>query len=138
MFKDSVLDTEFKFYLAAFHNAFGVWVSCTIDCSVMSLPNILIGYVTAMLKQLSKKMENLGAESSAVEYNPEREKQYMKELVGCVRAHRKIKIMAEEIEHHFSPIVLVQGLMSSVILCTIVYFLSMVSMLNKVRIKLLK
>lgn len=129
MFKETVLDNELKFYVAAFHNVTFVYISCIIDASLMSLPNVLISYVIAMLRQLSQRMENLGVESSSADHNPEREKQYMKDLVGCVRAHRKIREVAGGIEQHFSPIVLVQGLMSTIILCTIIYFLSLVSML---------
>lgn len=134
MFKDSVLNTELKFYVAAVHNILFAMVSCSIDASVMTLPNIFISYTVAIINQLSKKMENVAMEleisddNNKVEHDVERENRYMRELINCVSIHRKVRGIAQEIEEYFSPIVLVQGLMSSMIFCTIIYFLAEVSL----------
>lgn len=128
MFKDELLNTEPKFYAAAVHNVLVVFISCAIDNSLMYLPVGFMCYIVAMVNQLVKRMEVIASDSELTDaYCVERENRYMKELISCIQTHVKIRSLTQDIGDNFSTILLVQGLMSSIILCTIIYFLSLVS-----------
>lgn len=128
VFKDDIIDTEFKFYLIATHNAVGSIIGCSINLALDCLPVIFMSCAVAMVNGLSRKIEKIGHEiQKPGKKIDNQENRHVKELVECVEIHLKVKKFTQNIEEHFSTIILVQGLMSSVILCTTVYLLSMVN-----------
>lgn len=142
MFKNSVIDTELKYYTAATYNVIDSIIGCSINVTLDGLPVIFMSCAVAMVNGLSRRIEKIGQEikvtalkkvdqrrphAKKLVQTVDKEKLHFKELVRCVEIHLKLKEFTREIEDHFSTIILVQGLMSSVIFCTTMYLLSSVS-----------
>lgn len=124
MFRQSILDTELKYYVAATYSVVGSFICCWIDIALVCIPVIFMSYAVTLLRQLSKRLEKIGDERDNLD--PERERMHLKELNDCIKIHLRITEFVRNIEKHFSTIIFVQGLMSSVIFCTIIYMLSVV------------
>lgn len=137
--KENLLDTNLKFYTVATYNAidslFGLTLNICLDC----LPIISMSYATALVEDLSTRVliicEEQEPDDSAQEIKT---KTHMMKLIDCVNIHVKIKKLTNVIEANFSTIIFIQGLMSSIILCTSVYTLSMVIVLMSITIYYLK
>lgn len=124
MVREEFFDTELKYYSAAVYNVLDTAVCCSIDITLTCLPVIFMGYAVALLEELSKRLTKIGElvkTHEGIEDNA-----WLTELVECVNLHLKIKEFTRNIEKHFSTIILVQGLMSSIIFCTSIYILSTV------------
>lgn len=127
MFRQSILDTELKYYCAAIYSVVGSFICCWIDIAIATLPVFFMAYAIAFLKQLSRRLEKIGNEIIIGRGTSiEQEKKHQKELIDCIKIHLRIKEFVRGIEKHFSTIILVQGLLSSIIFCTIIYGLSTV------------
>lgn len=128
MFKDNLINTELSFFIAAIYTLVDSFICCSINLSLDSMPVIFMSYAIAMLNQLSQRLEKIGEDQNVKANDP----RYLKELIDCVKLHIKIKDLTQNIEKHFSVIILIQGLMSSIIFCTIMYNLSMVEKISQV------
>lgn len=91
MFKEIVLDTDLKFNTAALFVTLETLLGCTIDTSLNCLPVTLISYATAMINDLSVKLQDVVFAAK----NPEKdkigqEKEIFESLKNCVEIHLKI------------------------------------------------
>lgn len=126
MLKDNIIDSELKFYCAAVFNFFDSMICSYIDVSLTYLPVLFMSYAVAFLEELSKRLSKIGKKANLKDVDSIEEAACAEELVECVKLHLKIKEFTRNIEKHFSTMILVQGLMSSIVFCTLIYILSKV------------
>jgi 7tm Odorant receptor len=72
-------------------------------------------------------LEELGVRLSRVCDEGKEDKMAMKEFEKCIEIHIKIKRFVENIEKRFSPVIFVQGSISIIVLCTLIFQLTKVS-----------
>lgn len=127
VFRESLLDTEEKFYIAAIYIFLNMIFASSLTYSLDSLPVIFMSYAVAMLRDLSKRLEKIGKEIKRPgKVVITQERLLMKELIACVKVHLKIKKFIRNIEKLFSTIIMVQGLLITIIICTSIYVLPLV------------
>lgn len=94
-----------------------------VNYSADLFPVILMAFATGLLQDLSNDMERLcspaGNEPNGIDCD--------EKLRRCIDHHVKIKKLVDDISEHFSQVVLWQAAMSSVIFCTSVFLLTIVS-----------
>jgi 7tm Odorant receptor len=88
--------------------------------SVENLPNFFNVIGTGFLEELGERLSRVCDEGKT-------DKMAMKEFEKCIAIHIKIKTFVKKFENIFSIVVCVQGSMSVVILCSVVFQLSEVS-----------
>jgi len=93
---------------------------CLVGASLDMFPAFLIAYVTILLENLCKKLTEKLIHSGS-------KKKMHENLLECIEEHRKIRQLVRGIEEINSQILLIQGLVSSIVLCTISFTLSLVS-----------
>lgn len=126
--KKNLLDTEFKYYTAALYDTVNPAIASSINLSLDCLPVFFMSYAIAIVNELSIRLEKIGEKTqNAGSESRESERCHLNELIECVNIHLKVKELTRNIEQHFSTIILVQGLMSSIIFCTCIYVLSLVN-----------
>lgn len=118
---EKFLDTELKYYLFAVYNAINFAFCPTVNIIHDFFPVLFMSFTIAMLQELSVKLTQIGL---TVE---KESKSSQLKLIDCVRVHLKIKEFIRDIEDIFSPVILVQGLIISMILCTNSFMLSLVN-----------
>lgn len=86
-----------------------------------TLPAFMMSYVTGMLEELSERLESPGEER--------RNELSSKKLIKSIKIQLKIKALTAEIGEIFGKVIWVQGFLSTLILCTTSYALTIVSLL---------
>jgi hypothetical protein len=131
------------------YGTIGFWIASTylvvhsfciaaIDVALDILPVIFMSFAVGLLNELAARLSEIGKIDARTEFDGpgnmnkylrERIKNYKtrKELVKCIEMHQKIKEFVMEIERNFAASMLIQGIMSSVILCMSAFTLSTVS-----------
>lgn len=87
-------------------------------------PVILISFLTGIIEELSDRMEQISTENDEAKAGNGEE---LKELFKCIKIHMKIQDLVYEIQEIFAPIFWAQGFMSTIVLCTTAFSLSVVS-----------
>jgi hypothetical protein len=101
------------------------------------LPAIFMSFAVGLLNELAARLSEIGKIDAGTEFDGpgnmnkylrERIKNYKtrKELVKCIEIHQKIKEFVKEIKESFAVAIFIQGLMSSVILCSTVFVITIV------------
>lgn len=119
------------------NNELGFWLSATyqmiVSCSVCGvvvvidmLPVIFMGYILAMLQQVCNRLESL-KECEAQSSGEVGKKSNEKEFLLCILSQLTIMEVTRKVEDIFSTVLLAQGMMSSLILCTTAFALTIVS-----------
>lgn len=109
----------------------GFWSACalmllnspyisTLDLALDILPIIFMTFAIGLLDELAERLEKIGSKGEKP----------VQELVHCVEVHKKIKVFIRNIEKNFSTTVLMQGVLSSAILCTSAFTMSSVNVFN--------
>lgn len=108
-------------------------IGCSIDISIHMQSVIFMCYAAGLLEDLSIRLSQITSTVQSNAVNPtksvskkEIQKYYNCELLQCIRIHLKVKEFLSNIQKNFSSIIMMQGLSTSVILCTTVFVLSMV------------
>lgn len=123
------------------NNAFGFWISafyqiivsstmCGASIAIDMFPFFFMGYIIEMLQQLHVRLENLkNHEVPFLEklIAKDRRNSTVSELKLCINYQVSILKITRKFERIFSKILLMQGLMATVILCTTAFTLSRVS-----------
>lgn len=114
------LDDPALYYTSAFYQWIGT--ICYSACNVMMdmLPVLLIGYFIAQLEHLSDRLATIRPQT-----DPKKQHHNRKELVTCINYQLKIIELVRKTEKIFSVVIFIQGLFSSVILCTTSFALTM-------------
>jgi hypothetical protein len=136
-------DTEnsfIGFWIASVFLIVYSFVAGFIDMSLDMLPVIFITFAIGSVEELTDRISRIGEESkprkakpgadmkagSSKSINKPSEKQAAKDLVKCIEIQQKIKEFTKEIQQNFSLPIFAQELMSSVILCSNAFTLSLV------------
>ena len=107
-----------------------------LDITLDMLPVFFMCYAIGLIEELSDRLENIGCHK---EENKQKKEKFIQpvrrippvddltELHKCIELHLQIKKFTNDTENCFATIILVQGVMSSIILCTTVIMMLMVS-----------
>lgn len=101
------------FWVASYYLVFNSFVVSAIDMAVDVLPCIFMSFIVGLLKELSDRLSTI---------------KNHKELIECIGIHKSLRKLVNDVEDNFSTTIFAQGLMSSVILCTCAFTMSVVSM----------
>lgn len=114
--------SEIGFWSASTYMAIILFPMSVTDITLDILPVIFMTFAIGLLEELSVRLEKIGDEKflTAKQQNSE------KELIKCIKIHKKILVFVKEIEENFSLAIFLQGLISSTILCASAYTLSTV------------
>lgn len=130
MFKDGVLDNELKYYAAAVYNMLDSLVCASLNIALDSVPVIFMSYTIAMVHELSKRLEKIGEDKIEEKQRKSQSRdRNMTELMKCVEIHLNLKGFSSQIVRRFSLMIFFQGMISSLIICTCIYILSLVTIL---------
>lgn len=134
-YKNQRLPYEIWFYFDHEKNVGGFWFLCVyqylmsmyaaaIGYSIDIFPVIFMCYIIGMIKELTLRIDKIGSRMKEFKileaYN-------FQELRKCIEIHSMIKKILSKIEHQFSAIILVQGFLNSVTLCSSAFMLTLVS-----------
>jgi 7tm Odorant receptor len=98
-------------------------VSFTMLISLNFLPTFFLNVGAGLLEELGERLSKVCDEGKE-------DKMAMKEFEKCIAIHIKIKRFIRNSEKRFSSVICLQGSMSIVILCTVIFQLSKVSFLG--------
>ena len=108
-----------------------------LDITLDMLPVFFMCYAVGLIEELSDRLENIGCQKEDEKLKKEESLQLhakqtslaedLTELHKCIELHLQIKKFIADTENYFATIILVQGVMSSIILCTTVVMMLMVS-----------
>lgn len=92
------------------------------------LPVIFMCFAVGFIDELSDRLKAIGcnSEKKSLIKNFEQSDE-LKELLKCIEVHQAIKSYILDIQNYFATVIMVQGVMSSIILCTTVFTMSLVS-----------
>lgn len=99
-------------------------VTAVVDITLDTLPVVYMIFAVGLLEELSDRLENIDCSN---EDNKEENSQALKELLNCIKIHKEVKKYIADTEKCFATIIMTQGVMSSLILCTTLFSLSLVS-----------
>lgn len=105
-------EANLGFWITTAVMSLNYYISTSVGIVFDLLPVFLMGFAIGLIEELTEVL-------SEIRNN--------EELVKCVKVHIKIKKFAKDIQDHYSAIIMMQGLISSVIFCTCSYLLSSVS-----------
>lgn len=100
------------FWSAATYTVVQSYIATAVAIALDIMPVIFIGFAVGLIEEFS---ERLGKVKTT------------QELVKCVEIHNKIKNYIAGIQDNFATVILIQGFMSSIILCVCAFSLSTVS-----------
>lgn len=123
---------EFVFWLSVFYQLIPGFIYAPTTIIIDTLPSFCISFTTGMINELSERLTNLNddlKEETKTIGNDSRakESERLKELYKCIEIQLKIRAFQEDIADIFGKIIWAQGLMSTVILCTTSFSLTIVS-----------
>ena len=109
-----------------------------LDVTLDMLPVFFMCYAIGLIEELANRLENIGCHKvnniskkekslQSIERSPSSDD--LNELLKCIDIHLQIKKFTADIENYFATIIMVQGVMSSIILCTTVVMMLMVSLI---------
>lgn len=100
------------FWSAATYTVVQSYIATAVAIALDIMPVIFIGFAVGLIEEFN---DRLGKVRST------------QDLVKCVEIHIRIKIYIKGIQDNFATVILVQGFMSSIILCVCAFSLSTVS-----------
>lgn len=98
---------------------------CCVVVSLDMLPVFFMSAANGLLEELSERLERIGSDR---ENNPKNDQKDLNELLKCIEIHLKIKHFTKATGEMFSTTILIQGLLSSILLCSTAFSLSLVSL----------
>lgn len=123
-----IVHNNFNFWCAVWYQIIDTCLGCGVLCVLDLFPVICMSYILGMLKQLSSKLEAIKShEISQGDGKASRIVVSSEEFQKCINYHLKIVRIARKVEKIFSSILLAQGVISMVVLCTTSFALTIVS-----------
>lgn len=113
-------------YPTAVFQMFSSFHNCSLCIALDMIPIFFMSYVVGFIEILRNNLEQIGA-SESINCSVLNQAQELKTLVKCVDVHIKIKRIVVEIEELFSGVLMAQGIMSVIILCTTSFSMTVVS-----------
>ena len=83
------------------------------------LPVFFMSAANGLLEELSERLSRIGENQQNIQKD-------LKELLKCIEIHLKIKHFTKATGDMFSTTILIQGLLSSILLCSTAFSLSLV------------
>lgn len=123
-----------NFWIAASYQFFAMVVGCRVDVMLEMIPVLYMIYVIAMLEQLCEKLENLKfSESGDKALNNFKEMSSQSDiktrkklkLIKLMKSHQKLLEITHEIQKIFSFVFFIRIFMTTLVMCTSVYSVSM-------------
>lgn len=117
------------FYLAAIYQIVDTLCYSGVDIVFDTFPVMFMSYILGMLEQLGERLESLKKCKPFNEDGSRNEKNVdnAKELLKCITYQKNILEINRRVEKFFSVVFLVRGLMSTLILCTTSFALTIVN-----------
>lgn len=123
------------FWLTALYQTIGPIIYASVDFSQDVYPVIFMCYIFGMMEELGLRLESLksvpmsgGKENqSECDASVSNSTDIKQKLVNCVKLQLKIRKITKQVEELFAVVIFVQGTMSTLILCTTSYALTVVS-----------
>lgn len=103
----------YGFLITCFYQIFNVFCACCIVISMDILPLFCFNIGSGFIKELGVRFSQM-----TMEKNQLTDDDHLKELLKCIEIHQKIKEFAMKTQSIFSPMILVQGFISTLIMCT--------------------
>lgn len=126
------LDTTIGFWTASTYLTFYAFIAAAVDMTLDILPVIFISFAIGLIDELGDRLEEIGTTRNHVVIP---ETRHNEEFIKCVEIQMKIQKFVISIQDNFSLAIIFQGLMSSVILCSIAFVLTMVWLFFKCSIQ---
>jgi hypothetical protein len=134
----AIKENEIGFWIVSLFLIYDCVFMCAVQIALDVLPVIFMSFAVGLLNELSARLSEIGKIDAGTEFDGpgnmnkylrERIKNYKtrKELVKCIEIHQKIKEFVIEIHDCFVISTFIQEFMSSLILCTCAFVLSVVS-----------
>lgn len=104
--------SESRFLFVAFYQVFGAMYACSVNSACDIYPIFHLCVLKTVVDDLGSQLNNVATHD---------------DLRRLVQMHRKVKECSVDIQNIFSPVILAQGVCSSIIFCTTAFSLSTVS-----------
>jgi 7tm Odorant receptor len=122
-------NNDVLFWISASFQIFESCSYCGLDMVLNMVPVFFMVYILGMLEQLCDRLDELKRRKTL---NPDgsinrfESNNNSKEFLKCIEYHLNILQIKKRVEKIFSTVLLLQGLMSTLILCTTSYALTIV------------
>lgn len=125
-------NTEYSstgFWIASYYLVLNSFYVSAVDMALDILPVIFISFAIGLIDELSDRLAQVGNIQALMKVRNSQkcEQQNIQELINCIKIHKKITEFVGEIRSNFAVVIFAQGLMSSIILCTSAFTMSVVS-----------
>lgn len=108
--------SEVGFWAASIFMMLNAPILSTLDVALDIIPVIFLTFAIGLTNELADRLSNISTAKGSQEM----------QLKKCVKIHVKIIKYVSEIENNFSSVILIQGVLSSAILCTTAFTMSIV------------
>lgn len=123
-------NSTIPFWIISIYQSIDSYAYGTVNEIFDMIPIFLMSFVVGMLEELSERLEKIKKRKTlnpdgSINVAPMQDN--TEELLKCIEIHKRIQEVNKEIEEIFSNVILFQGIMSSMVLCTTVYTMTIVS-----------
>lgn len=130
-------NSEIGFWAAAAIMIFIAPYIMSIDLALDILPVIYISFAIGVITELAGRLEKIGLQkvpeslngSTKDDFQRQQEKLHYDELVQCTKIHAEIKNYINRVERNFVAVLMIQGMLSSIILCTTAFTMAIVKLI---------
>jgi hypothetical protein len=133
----NVADNFIGFWISSIYLLMNSILFCIIAIALDALPVIFISFAVGFVDELCEKLKEIekSVEIREEEIQPEssktvsktKEKNSKHNLVKCIKIHIKVRKFVDEISRNFSAVIIFQGILSAIMLCTTAFTMSTVS-----------
>ncbi|CAG9802331.1 unnamed protein product [Chironomus riparius] len=116
------LENPTLYYISAFYQWIGTILYSTANVMMDSLPVLFIAYFIALFENIADRLAAIKRQGVI---KGKKKFDNRKELIKCVKYQLKVIELVRKTENIFSVVIFIQGLFSSVILCTTSFALTM-------------
>lgn len=124
--------SELSFWLSVSYQLIGSSIFTPVVIIIDTFPAFLLSYITGMIEELAERLQSITTKRG--ENKSMRDGANLTELLKCVEIQSRLKQLRDEVGNIFGAIIWAQGFMSTVILCTTSFSLSVVSQITKISI----
>lgn len=121
---------EIAFWIISLYQCLDSYICGTVNETLDMLPVFFMSYVDGMIRELAMRFGNIRKRktlNSDGTINTEPLKDNTKELVECIKLHKKVIEINEKVRKIFSSIIMIQAVMSAIVLCTTIHTMTHVA-----------
>lgn len=120
-------NSQFLFWFTVAYQIFDSVAYASVDIVLDTFPAIFMCFILGMLEELCARLESLKVcKKNAGDSKSDQKASDKKKLIKCIKLQLKIHEITRKVEKYFSIVIMAQGLMSTVILCTTSFALTIV------------